>query len=143
MHNIFDAYLLACILLEGAVRDDESRVALEERRIGDRVRGLGLWEIAVPFAPGDPLRTEALHFKPPESMLLFQPSEDGGLGIEPAPALIHCGIVAIGHVCKPPRRGRQEAGAFCSADELCARHGWRLSGVVARRAAEELLEWLS
>ena len=143
VHNIFDAYLLACILLEGAVRDDESRVALEELRIGDRVRGLGRWEIAVPFAPGDPLRTEALHFKPPESMLLFQPSEDGGLGIEPAPALIHCGIVAIGHVCKPPRRGRQEAGAFCSADELCARHGWRLSGVVARRAAEEVLEWLS
>ena len=104
---------------------------------------MGRLEFTAPRAPGDALLAEALHFKSPESMMLFQPSEDGGLGIDPAPLLIHCGVVAVGHLCKPPRRGSQDAGVYCSADELCARHGWRLSGAVARREAEGVLEWLA
>ena len=54
---------------------------------------------------GDPLCAAAQHFIAPRSDMVFEPVSRGGWGAAPACALLHAGVVSVGHMCKPARRG--------------------------------------
>ena len=60
----------------------------------------------------DPLHAAAVHFSAPESQLLFQPTTEGGLGLEPMETLLEAGVVAVGHMCKWPMRNSGAEGAW-------------------------------
>jgi hypothetical protein len=81
---IGDAFLLACILFEGSGNEE-----VEEDRLGaQRQSALGRWECSEPLVATDPFHLEAAHFKAPKSALLFEPVENGGLGMLPSGMLL-------------------------------------------------------
>ena len=75
--------------------DEEAKDRLREERAWEKHgRFDGSWR----FAPGDALCSVAPHFTSPESRLLFEPAEGGGLGLPPELGLMEAGVVAEGHL---------------------------------------------
>ena len=80
-----DAYLFAMAALRGTDGDDEQSHAR--------------WnETALPT--GDPLRADAAHFRAPNSLLLFEPQDKGGVGATAYAPFLEAGVVATGHCCR-------------------------------------------
>ena len=55
-------------------------------------RAHGRWQIAETWGAGDPLWEGAPHYAACDSVMLFEPTAKGGLGIRPEWALLSAGI---------------------------------------------------
>ena len=97
-----DAWMLAIALLE-----EEHETQWEEKE-GDRSAWArdfsneqkatwGRWRESAP--EGEPLHRSAAHWRPPDSMMIAEPTSADGLGMEPESWLLGAGVVAVGHMC--------------------------------------------
>ena len=141
--HVGDGLLCALALTETArdelvphrfLSDEEAKEkAREEKAWGRYGRFDGSWRLS----DGDALSPVAAHFQAPESLLLFEPSASGGLGLEPELGLMEAGVVAEGHMTHAVPGG---GFAFSSWEAARARNG-RLRGGDAqawRRVVQEL-----
>ena len=142
---IGDAFMLACVLFEGAklpLEPESSPQGIEELR----ARTFGRWELAGPLHIDDPLHPKAPQFRAPKSILLFEPpggGGGGGLGAPPSPLLMEHGVISLGVMCVPPRWGASGEGEYVWTFADFALRVPRLPR--SRRAQnefEKLLDWL-
>ena len=88
---------------------------------------------------GDPLRPDAPLYSRPESVLLFEPTRNGGLEIPPSAVLLGAGIKALGHLCKPALKSSGQEGAFCETSELRRRNPRLPPGVAADKEVQRVV----
>jgi ribonuclease HI len=141
-----EAWMLATCLLEqeeGERYKEEADMHSKWTRdfAAEKTQRWGRWYGEAP--EGDPLHSEAEHWISPTSMLISEPVDAGGLGLEPEPHLLHAGIVAVGHMSRMVMDGvgGQTCG-WCSFE--AARRRWpRLPGHgAAEKAWKRQLERL-
>lgn len=101
---IGDAWMLACLLLEDSCCPTKSRAhraeAMRALKWG-RWRGL---EGDDTLSEGNPLRSEGRWWRR-DSRMLFEPRDQGGLGLNVRPLLVQAGVVELSHLCSFPVLG--------------------------------------
>ena len=142
---IGDAFMLACVLFEGATlpfEPESSPQGIEELR----ARTFDRWELAGPFRADELLHPDAPHFRTPKSVLLFEPpgrGGGGGLGAPPSTLLMEHGVISLGVTRVPPCWGVSGEGEYVWTFADFALRVPRLPR--SRRAQsefEKLLDWL-
>ena len=98
-----DAWLLATALLEGQHREhwaiSEDAASKWTRDFGSECQQKwGRWQGA--FPEHDALNSEARRWQKPSSALMFEPTGNGGLGMELEPLLLEAGVAAVGNMTR-------------------------------------------
>lgn len=82
--------------------------------------GTAHWQYTTELERHDPLHEDGSHFRRMESMALFEPEYDGGLGLRVAPQLLEARIRAAGQMARPGIEGPRWM-TFKEA-QVCYRH---------------------
>ena len=76
-----------------------------------------------PFPHGDPMSSTAAHWRAHSSLALYEPTENGGLGLRIEPLLLNAGISELGHMVTETGRFWLEHGPACRRHTRLPRHG--------------------
>ena len=133
--DLGDAFIYIISVLEAVTFEETTVEAWKDEQERQRREIHGRFIVNFERRQGDPLWPGAEHFRASRSPLLFEPVENGGLGLQPELELLECGVKALGHLCKPPLLFTAQEGEWIEASEAglrnprwidtkCARAAW-------------------